>query len=171
MSNQNITSCGCKNTYSKCTNSILQTCSGQEIILTDMYNEWGKQLKWTLPVSSACTNWNGITCNVKNEIILIDLHNKLLTGTIPNSIGYLNVLTQLYLNNNQLNGTIPNSIGNLTMLNQLYLNSNQLNGTIPNSIGNLTALTQLHLNNNQLTGTIPNSIGTINTLTQLYVII
>ena len=29
--------------------------------LTDMYNEWGTTLKWTLPVSGACS-WHYITC-------------------------------------------------------------------------------------------------------------
>ena len=170
VSNQNIISCGCKSLYNivNCKNSILNTCSKQYVTLTDMYNEWGSILNWALPVSSACNgNWTGISCNTENDVVVIDLYSKKLTGTIPNSIGNLNSLTQLNLYNNQLNGTIPNSIGNLSSLIKLNLYYNQLNGIIPNSIGNLSLLTELNLYNNQLNGTIPSTIGNLGSLTEL----
>ncbi len=46
----------------------------------------------------------------------------------------------LNLHTNQLTGEIPNSIGNLTNLINLYLDVNNLSGTIPSEIGNLTNL-------------------------------
>ena len=65
------------------------------------------------------------------------------------------------LENNQLSGGIPEEIGNLTDLRDLYLSSNQLTGVIPASIGNLFNLTRLYLNINQLSGEIPESICNI----------
>ena len=51
--------------------------------------------------------------------------------------------TGLY--SNHLNGTIPYSIGNLEMLGKLLVYNNNLSSTIPNSIGYLIELTQLYL--------------------------
>jgi hypothetical protein len=47
-----------------------------------------------------------------------------LTGTVPDEIGYLSMLTSLNLNQNQLTGTIPSSIRNLTQLQMLTFNAN-----------------------------------------------
>lgn len=40
--------------------------NGEDIALTDMYNQWNNTLGWTLPVSNACVNWTGITCSSNN---------------------------------------------------------------------------------------------------------
>ena len=96
----------------------------------------------------------------KRSLNLTDLR---LTA-VPDSIGQLTALTELYLNSNQLT-VIPDSIGQLTALTRLSLNSNQLT-VIPESIGQLTALTELDLNGNQLT-VIPESIGQLTALTEL----
>lgn len=45
------------------TPSVVPLTTGEKIALNDMYNEWNKTLKWTLPVSNACVNWTGIICN------------------------------------------------------------------------------------------------------------
>jgi Leucine-rich repeat (LRR) protein len=62
---------------------------------------------------------------------------------------------------NQLTGNIPQSIGNLKSLKEIYLSENQLSGNIPQSIGNLKSLTKLSLGYNQLTG-FPNSLTALN---------
>ena len=46
----------------------------------------------------------------------LGLHNNMLTGSIPSSIGYLTDLSVVYLDNNRLSGSIPNSIGQASNL-------------------------------------------------------
>ena len=58
---------------------------------------------------------------------------------MPESLGNLTALTELYLGGNRL-ASVPESLGNLTALTELYLNGNQL-ASVPESLGNLTALT------------------------------
>ncbi|KAI8013059.1 MDIS1-interacting receptor like kinase 2 [Camellia lanceoleosa] len=88
-----------------------------------------------------------------------------LTGSIPEEIGTLSKLTNLYLSRNNLEGLIPSSIGQLTNLTWLDLSSNRLSGPIPSSIGQLG--TYLDLSSNRLSGPIPSSIGQLTTLLYL----
>ena len=114
-------------------------------------------------------NWYGITCDCNNgDIMVLDLYNNNLTGTIPREIGNLTGLTRLNLYNNRLRGTILTEIENLINLTSLSLGKNQLTGSIPVEIGNLTNLRWLNLYDNQLTGSIPTEIGDLISLTSLH---
>ena len=70
-------------------------------------------------------------------------------ASMPESLGNLTALTELYLYGNQLE-SVPESLGNLTALTELYLSGNRL-ASVPEWLGNLTALTALDLRGNQLT--------------------
>jgi hypothetical protein len=61
------------------------------------------------------------------------------------------------LSHNNLSGTIPDSLGSLQMLESLYLNDNQLVGEIPSSIGDLLSLLVCNVSNNKLIGTVPDT--------------
>jgi Leucine-rich repeat (LRR) protein len=74
---------------------------------------------------------------------------------LPDSIGNLINLKQLYLSNNKLE-SLPDSIGNLINLKQLYLSNNKLE-SLSDSIGNLINLKELSLSNNKIS-TLPTSI-------------
>jgi len=137
--------------------------------LVDLYNStngsgWYNNTNWltTNPVST----WEGVEVT-NNRVTRIDLYSNNLTGTLPSSIGNLEMLERLFLSSNQLNGAIPASIGNLETLERLYLSSNQLSGTIPASISNLDNLSELNLSSNQLSGDIPASIGNLANLSEL----
>jgi Leucine-rich repeat (LRR) protein len=78
------------------------------------------------------------------------------------------LLTLLDLGYNQLNGSIPESIGDLDQLQELYLDNNQLSGTIPSSIGS-SSLEYLYLYSNQLSGLIPISIADMPNLSSCFV--
>jgi len=91
-----------------------------------------------------------------------------LTGPIPEVIGNLTDLTELYLHDNELTGPIPEEICRLNQLLCLYLADNELTGSIPDAIGQLTNLTTLYCGNNQLTGSIPEGMGLLTELQGLY---
>ena len=121
-------------------------------------------------------NWNSWY-----RLSYVNLKGSDMDCAIPESIGNLTELTQLWLSYNQLYGEIPASFNNLTKLERLSLHGNnlsgnienlvhltsikwmsisynQFSGVIPENIGNLTNLRVLLLHNNQLSGTIPESI-------------
>lgn len=54
--------------------------------------------------------------NYLKELVLLDLHDNLLTGSIPETLGKLEKLKVLFLNRNTLNGTIPQQLENLTSI-------------------------------------------------------
>ena len=58
----------------------------------------------------------------------------------------------LSLSFNQFIGGIPQAIGSLPDLEELYLGFNKLTGGIPREIGNLVQLQILNLRNNSLIG-------------------
>ena len=83
---------------------------------------------------------------------------------LPESIGNLESLQELYLMDNKLT-TLPESIGNLISLQKLCLRGNWL-WTLPESIGNLKSLQELDLSINKLT-TLPESITKLEALQEL----
>jgi len=77
------------------------------------------------------------------------------SGTIPDFIGEeLTNLVLLDLDQNALVGSIPASIGNLKQLQLLILNENRLTGTLPSEIGDLGVLRMLYIDDNFVTGSL-----------------
>ena len=113
----------------------------------------------------------------------LDLHENLLTGTLPNCLGNLSQLTVLDLDTNQihgsisenlcqastlislnlydnaLSGTLPSCLGSLSQLVGMYLGTNLFHGSIPEELCQASALDFLFLGENALTGTLPNCLG------------
>lgn len=89
-------------------------------------------------------------------LIVLDLSENFLTGTITENLGNENTLKlfQFFVSNNQLTGTIPSSLGSLTNLQLMKLSTNRLTGTLPTSLVLLTSCTAYILNSNLLTGTL-----------------
>ena len=85
--------------------------------------------------------------------------------TLPNSIGNLESLVQLYVDDNNLT-TLPDSIGNLNNLIYLVANFNNLT-SLPETIVNLTNLTFLDLGYNNIEY-LPNLIGNMTNLEYLW---
>ena len=112
--------------------------------------------------STAMDTWNGITVyrfdsnndEIPPRVTRLSFFGEGL-GTIPDTLGGLTGLREIYLNNNQLTGTIPDTLGNLSNLTRINLHQNQLTGAIPTELNRLTALQRLFLHDNQLTGSIP----------------
>lgn len=79
----------------------------------------------------------------------------LFPGAIPDSLGQLFSLEELFLHGNHLSGQIPASLGNLKCLRKLFLNSNELVGPVPPELGRLSSLDTLNLSWNNLEGEVP----------------
>ena len=102
------------------------------------------------------------------SLVNLDLANNYLNGTIPTEIGLLINLEYIFMYDNRLTGKIPSEIGKLENLCDLNLHSNQLGGNIPTELGNLHKLLYINLSDNNLVGQIPTEIGTLNSIRAIY---
>ncbi|PRQ56547.1 putative non-specific serine/threonine protein kinase [Rosa chinensis] len=87
----------------------------------------------------------------------IDLGRNNLSGIIPNEIGQLQLLRDLYLTSNDFSGNIPGQISHLKNLEILDLSMNRLSGEIPGSLASLNFLSYFNVSYNNLEGPIPKS--------------
>ncbi|OQU78815.1 hypothetical protein SORBI_3008G053000 [Sorghum bicolor] len=85
----------------------------------------------------------------------IDFSVNRFGGSLPDSIGKIQMITHLNLSVNSFNGTIPNSLNKLTNLHILDLSHNNISGTIPEYLANFSILSSLDLSYNKLQGHIP----------------
>ena len=91
-----------------------------------------------------------------------------LTGEIPQSIGKLTKLKELWLRRNELSGSIPN-LSALQDLKQLGLEKNKLNGVIPQSLSELKNIYVIYLGENKLEGALPANLGGPQQVNLMYV--
>lgn len=84
--------------------------------------------------------------------------DNLLTGGLPEGIGFLTSLEDFRVGGNKFVGTIPASIGDATRLFRFEVNENQLTGTIPESIASISSLQDVSLQFNGLTGVVPTDL-------------
>lgn len=108
--------------------------------------------------------WHGVVTDDDGRVIIVDLSNNELTGTLPAELGDLSNLAWLDLDYNRLSGSIPSRLGSLDSLLVLRLGSNELTGAIPSELGDLSNLIILGLGNNRLTGSIPSELGSLSGL-------
>ena len=78
---------------------------------------------------------------------------------MPQELGSLPHLQQIYLGVNSLIGTIPYFLGNLSSLIFLDISASNLTGSIPPELGLLTCPQMLYLHTNELSGRIPASFN------------
>ncbi len=121
-------------------------------------------------LSSPCVDrWDGITCSCADPLpdgdiycyvigLSLPAHN--VTGTLPESLTYLQYLEELDFLDNRLSSTIPSFMGKFAHLQKLSLAYNYFSGTLTESLSNLTKLTDLHLYRNELHGKLPESYCT-----------
>lgn len=101
--------------------------------------------------------WYGVTVNSDGHVIFIHLTGMGLTGTIPEEIGYMPWLQELWLGGNELTGNLPSSLANLRILKDLDLSGNRLSGDLEGSSlsGIASHLSCLSLSGNLFTGAFP----------------
>ncbi len=116
------------------------------------------------PLETGFQNWSG--GRLTRLLIGNNSNGGFITlNTLPDSIGDLESLVQLYIDDNNLT-QFPNSIGNLSNLIYLVANFNNLN-SIPETITNLTNLTFLDLGYNNIQY-LPTLIGNMTNLEYLW---
>uniref|UniRef100_A0A0E0G2D7 Malectin-like domain-containing protein n=1 Tax=Oryza nivara TaxID=4536 RepID=A0A0E0G2D7_ORYNI len=148
--------------------STMMPLSGKmEIVLTP--NETSPELARSIknpppdwagdPCLPRQNSWTGVICSEGSpvRVVSLDLKNHGLSGSLPDSIGNLTGMKNIYFGGNKLTGSIPD-LSSMHILEELHFEGNQLSGPISPSLGTLTNLKELYLNNNNLTGQIPESL-------------
>ena len=107
---------------------------------------------------------------LQSHLMILDFDNNRLSGTIPASVAFFNLLSYLDLYDNTLIGEVPKEIGKLTNLRYLSLGENSLSGSLPVEISNIKSLEELWLNDNMFTGPIPSQLGRLSNLKHLYLV-
>jgi len=100
------------------------------------------------------------------RLYYLNLKNIGLGCEIPESIGNLTELKELWLSYNQLYGEIPASFNNLTKLERLSLHDNNLSGNIENLV-HLTSIKWMSISYNQFSGVIPDGINSLTMLSTI----
>ncbi|CAM6104577.1 unnamed protein product [Calypogeia fissa] len=143
--------------------------SNETATLLNIKQAWGNPRilsSWSTQFN-ICSQWDYVTCDSQNTtVISLSLSGATVQSPLPESIGALANLQQLFVEQWGLVGEIPSSIGLLRNLSDLTLNENALSGSIPPSIGNLTKLLTLRLGNNNLS-TLPQELSNLKSLESL----
>lgn len=100
-------------------------------------------------------------CPSDNVMMLLDLSNNILSGTVPTSLGNCTSLIYLNLGGNKFEGEIPNQLENAQNLSYLDISYNNFSGPFPYFFRKLQRLSILKLGNNRFQGRIPKFIGDI----------
>ncbi|KAB2620923.1 LRR receptor-like serine/threonine-protein kinase [Pyrus ussuriensis x Pyrus communis] len=86
-------------------------------------------------------SWVGIICHrATQRVLILDLEDKQLVGSIPPSIGNLTCLIEISLGINKFRGEIPQELGRLRTLKSLNLSFNSLGRKIPINVSHYTQL-------------------------------
>ncbi|GLJ16077.1 hypothetical protein SUGI_0267670 [Cryptomeria japonica] len=94
----------------------------------------------------------------------IQLTGNNLNGSLPTSIGRMDLFSLLLLGFNNFAGQIPQEIAHLPLFG-LNVSSNNFSGSLPSSLGDIKCLQRLDLSHNYFSGQIPSSFTSLNWLT------
>ena len=144
--------------------------AGQRDALVALYHatngpDWNRNDNWLS--DAPLGEWFGITTDIHDRVVDLDLSQNQMRGTLPPEIGQLTALVNLNVQGNQLHGEIPPEIGDLDNVTHLSLWANQFSGSIPAEMGDMASLQWAALGINELTGPIPPELGNLKTATHL----
>ncbi|XP_021732561.1 probable leucine-rich repeat receptor-like protein kinase IMK3 [Chenopodium quinoa] len=132
---------------------------GLQAFKNELIDPKGYLRSWNDSGIGACSGgWVGIKC-AKGQVIVIQLPWKILGGRITQKIVQFQALRKLSLHDNLITGSIPYTLGLLPNLRGVQLFNNRLSGSIPASLGQCPLLQTLDLSHNFLTGKIPPSLA------------
>ncbi len=128
--------------------------------------DWTDNTNWL--TDAPVEEWYGVTVGIFGQLVVLNLNDNNLSGSLPMDVGHLWTLEELNLGSNRITGEIPATIGKLEYLGKLNLSDNQLSGEIPAELGRLEELEVLALDKNQLTGELPAELGNLASLRELH---
>ena len=120
-------------------------------------------------IPSTISNWTAITYLFLGYHPISTIPEQTLIGPVPDEIGNLSNLQNLYLQGNGFSGQIPDIFSNLANLRVLWLDNNNFEGQIPESIWQLGNIRELYLEHNNLSGQISSSIENLTYLQHFWV--
>ncbi|KAG2630646.1 hypothetical protein PVAP13_3KG540100 [Panicum virgatum] len=116
--------------------------------------------------------WQGVSCGLKGRrhgrVVVLDLGELDLVGTVTPALGNLTYLRLLNLSSNHFHGILPPELRNLYDLEDLQLSYNSIEGKIPPSLSNCSHLVNISINDNKLQGLIPGEFGSLHNLQILH---
>ncbi|XP_039057339.1 inactive receptor-like serine/threonine-protein kinase At2g40270 isoform X1 [Hibiscus syriacus] len=95
-------------------------------------------------------SWFGVQCTDDGKVVVLNLKDLYLEGTLAPELGNLAHIKSINLRNNCFTGKIPEGIGELKELEVLDLGYNNLSGLVPPQLGSNLSLTVLLVDNNEL---------------------
>nr|CAB3448893.1 unnamed protein product [Digitaria exilis] len=93
------------------------------------------------------------------KLSTLDLGGNNFIGDIPNYIGELKGLEELYLDNNNMSGELPSSLGSCTNLTTIDLKNNNFSGELIKILNSSKNLTTLLIGDNFMHETMPDDDG------------
>jgi Leucine-rich repeat (LRR) protein len=108
---------------------------GQRLILSHFYDatsqlgQWIGGSNWNDDKTPLC-DFDGITCDSKDNVVEIKLPARGLTGTVPEEIGFLEYLEVLDVSDNQLTGFLPSDL-RWAPLRKLDISGNRMKSVVP----------------------------------------
>lgn len=125
----------------------------------DLSNTTGGQ---TYSTANWCTDapvssWYGVTLNGDGHVIYLHLSDVGLKGTLPEELGDMTFLQELWLSGNELFGTLPEGLGKLPALKDIDMSGMALSGSLEDSSLKEIAshVKNLSLSGNMFTGGYP----------------
>ncbi|XP_065034794.1 receptor-like protein EIX2 [Musa acuminata AAA Group] len=107
--------------------------------------------------------------NFTSSLTVLDLSLNNFDSTLPKWLWNISGLTHLDLHESGFYGVIPDAIGDLGRLKELYMSDNQLTGNLSGWLEQMTNLIILDLSYNLFNGSMPSSsVGKLSNLTELY---
>ncbi|CAL5386369.1 unnamed protein product [Camellia sinensis] len=93
-------------------------------------------------------SWFGVECSEDGKVVILNLKDLCLEGTLAPELGKLTYIKLITLRNNSFWGNFPVEIGELKELEVLDLGYNNFSGPFPSDFGNNMSLSILLLDNN-----------------------
>ncbi|XP_011001758.1 PREDICTED: inactive receptor-like serine/threonine-protein kinase At2g40270 isoform X2 [Populus euphratica] len=139
----------------------------REGIVSDPYGAL-KSWKMDFGVINPCS-WFGVECSSDGKVVVLNLKDLCLEGTLAPEITNLVHIKSIILRNNSFSGIIPEGVGELKALEVLDFGYNNFSGPLPPDLGSNPSLAILLLDNNERLRSLSSEIQHLETLSEFQV--
>uniref|UniRef100_A0A6N2LRE6 Protein kinase domain-containing protein n=1 Tax=Salix viminalis TaxID=40686 RepID=A0A6N2LRE6_SALVM len=139
----------------------------REGIVSDPYGAL-KSWKMDLGVINPCS-WFGVECSDDGKVVVLNLKDLCLEGTLAPEITNLVHIKSIILRNNSFSGIIPEGIGELKEVEVLDFGYNNFSESLPPDLGSNLSLAILLLDNNEQLRSLSSEIQHLVTLSEFQV--